>query len=168
MESPSLYNTKCTVLMLQPKATGGTGVVEGRLCQERVLLTPSEYVVGFQVYRELNSKARDAYANMRVSDINTGNLAGNGDFLFLYLYVVGFQVYRELKSKARDAYANMRGISINHLARKQGLASFKSGRDSVTDEHRPGQPVEISTPLLESRIDDVIRADCRLTVEMIV
>lgn len=38
----------------------------------------------------------------------------------------------------------------------------------MTDEHRSGRPVEISTPSLGSKIDDIIRVNRRVTVEMIV
>lgn len=42
---------------------------------------------------------------------------------------------------------------------------FKNGRTSVTDEQRSGRPKEVSTPALESRIDNMIREDRRVTVE---
>lgn len=38
----------------------------------------------------------------------------------------------------------------------------------MTDEHRSGRPVAVSTPSLESRIDDIIRVDHLVTMEMIV
>ncbi|XP_075232297.1 protein GVQW3-like [Lycorma delicatula] len=47
------------------------------------------------------------------------------------------------------------------------VEQFKNGRISVTDEQRPGQPVEVSTLLFETRIDDIIREDRRITVEYI-
>ncbi|KAG8320077.1 hypothetical protein J6590_077209 [Homalodisca vitripennis] len=53
---------------------------------------------------------------------------------------------------------------MNHASFHKWLQQSKNGRDSVTDEHRP---VAISTPSLESRIND-IRADRRVTLEIIV
>ena len=36
---------------------------------------------------------------------------------------------------------------------------FKNGRTSVTDEHRFGRPVEVSTPVLETRTDTLVQED---------
>lgn len=47
------------------------------------------------------------------------------------------------------------------------IEQFKNGRTSVTDEHRSGRPVEVSTPSLVTRIDNIIREDRRVTVELI-
>lgn len=47
------------------------------------------------------------------------------------------------------------------------VEQFKNGRTSLTDEQRPGRPVEVSTLSLETRIDDIIREDRRITVKTI-
>lgn len=44
---------------------------------------------------------------------------------------------------------------------------FKDGRFSVEDEHRSGRPVEVSTPSLQQRVDEMIKHNRRVTVEEI-
>lgn len=74
--------------------------------------------------------------------------------------------------KPVNIYSRMTKVYGEHCLNRANfykwVEQFKNGRDSVTDEHRPGRPVEVSTPSLENRIDDIIRADRRVTVEMIV
>ena len=42
---------------------------------------------------------------------------------------------------------------------------FSEGRTSIADEHRVGRPVEIATPATLQRVEDIIRADRRVTID---
>jgi hypothetical protein len=44
---------------------------------------------------------------------------------------------------------------------------FSEGRASIEDEHRVGRPVEIATPATLQRVEDIIRADRRVTIDAI-
>lgn len=48
------------------------------------------------------------------------------------------------------------------------VKQFKNGRVSVTEENCSGRPDEVSTPSIETRIYDIIHADRRINVEIIV
>ena len=44
---------------------------------------------------------------------------------------------------------------------------FSEGRTSIEDEHRVGRPVEIATPVTLQRVEDIIRADRRVTIDAV-
>lgn len=73
--------------------------------------------------------------------------------------------------KPSEIHERMLKVYGNHCLHRSNIykwvEQFKSGRANVSDEQRRGRPVEVSTPSLESRIDALIRANRRITVEMI-
>jgi len=56
-----------------------------------------------------------------------------------------------------------------HCLSRQGVRNwvqkFSEGRTSIEDEHRAGRPVEIATPETLQRVEDIIRAERRVTVD---
>jgi len=47
------------------------------------------------------------------------------------------------------------------------VQKFSEGRTSIEDEHRAGRPVEIATPETLQRVEDIIRAEGRVTVDAV-
>jgi len=47
------------------------------------------------------------------------------------------------------------------------VQKFSEGRTSIEDEHRAGRPVEIATPETLQRVEDIIRAKRRVTVDAV-
>ena len=47
------------------------------------------------------------------------------------------------------------------------LQKFSEGRTSIEDERRAGRPVEIATPETLQRVEDIIRAEWRVTVDAV-
>jgi len=47
------------------------------------------------------------------------------------------------------------------------LQKFSEGRTSVEDEHRFGWPVEIAMPATLQSVEDIIRADRRVTIDAV-
>ena len=43
------------------------------------------------------------------------------------------------------------------------VQKFSEGRTSIEDEHRAGRPVEIATPETLQRVEDIIRAERRVS-----
>jgi len=47
------------------------------------------------------------------------------------------------------------------------VQQFSEGRTNIEDEHRAGRPVEIATPVKLQRVEDIIRAERRVTVNAV-
>ena len=47
------------------------------------------------------------------------------------------------------------------------VQKFSEGRTSIEDEHRVGWPVEIATPATLQSVEDIIRADRRVTIDAV-
>ena len=47
------------------------------------------------------------------------------------------------------------------------VQKFPEGRTSIEDEHRAGQPVEIATSEMLQRVEDIIQAERRVTVDTV-
>jgi len=56
---------------------------------------------------------------------------------------------------------------LSHQAVHNRVQKFSEGRTSIEDEHRVGQPVEITTPATLQRVEDIIRADRRVTIDAV-
>ena len=52
--------------------------------------------------------------------------------------------------------------AVHNLVQK-----FSEGRTSIEDEHRVGRVVEIATPPTLQRVEDIIRADGRVTIDAV-
>jgi hypothetical protein len=46
------------------------------------------------------------------------------------------------------------------------VQKFSEGRTNIEDEHRVGRPVEIATPATLQSVEDIIRADRRVTIDV--
>ena len=55
---------------------------------------------------------------------------------------------------------------LSHQAVYNWVQKFSEWRTSIEDEHRVGRQVEIATPATLQRVEDIIRADRRVTVDI--
>jgi len=79
--------------------------------------------------------------------------------------VVGFLWAK--KMEAKDIHKEMLPMYGEHclsrLAVHNWVQKFSEGRTSIEDEHQAGRPVEIATPEMLQRVEDIIRAERRVT-----
>ena len=72
------------------------------------------------------------------------------------------------KIEAKDIHKEMLPMYGEHCLSRQvvhnWVRKFSEGRTSIQDEHRAGRLVEIATPETLQRIEDIIRAERRVTV----
>jgi len=54
---------------------------------------------------------------------------------------------------------------LSHQAVHNWVQKFSEGRTSIEDEHRVGRLVEIATPATLQRVEDIIWADRRVTID---
>jgi len=75
------------------------------------------------------------------------------------------------KMEAKDIHKEMLPMYGEHCLSCQAVHNwvqkFAGGRTSIEDEHRAGWPVEITTPETLQRIEDIIRAERRVTVNVV-
>jgi len=73
------------------------------------------------------------------------------------------------KMEAKDIHKEMLPMYGEHCLSRQAVHNwvqkFSEGRTSIEDEHRAGRPVEIATPETLQRVEDIIRAERRVTVD---
>ena len=67
------------------------------------------------------------------------------------------------KMEAKDIHKEMLPMYGEHCLSRQ--AKFSEGLTSIEDEHRAGRPVEIATPETSQRVEDIIQAERRVTVD---
>jgi transposase len=53
---------------------------------------------------------------------------------------------------------------LSHKAVHNWVEKFSQGRSKVADDDRPGRPVEIATEVTEQRMEELIRADRKMTI----
>jgi len=74
------------------------------------------------------------------------------------------------KMEAKDIHKEMLPIYGEHCLSRQAVHNwvqkFSEWRTSIEDEHRAGRPVEIATPETLQRVEDIIRAERRVTVDV--
>ena len=72
---------------------------------------------------------------------------------------------------AKDIHKEMLPMYGEHCLSRQAVYNevqkFSEGRTSVGDEHRVGRSVEIATPATLQRVEDIIQADRRVTVDAV-
>jgi len=72
---------------------------------------------------------------------------------------------------AKDIYKEMLPMYGEHYLSRQAVHNwvqkFSEGRTSIEDEHRVGRPVEIAIPATLQRVEDIIRADRRVTIDAV-
>jgi len=56
---------------------------------------------------------------------------------------------------------------LSHQAVHNWVQKFSEGRTSIKDEHRVGRPVDITAPAMLQRVEDIIRADRRVTINAV-
>ena len=56
---------------------------------------------------------------------------------------------------------------LSHQAVHNWVQKFLEGRTSIEDEHWVGWPVQMATPATLQRIEDIIRADRRVTIDAV-
>ena len=70
--------------------------------------------------------------------------------------------------KAKDIHKEMLPMYGEHCLSCQAVRNwvqkFSEGQTSIEDERRAGRPVEIATPETLQRVEDIIRAERRVTV----
>jgi len=70
---------------------------------------------------------------------------------------------------AKDIHKEMLPMYSKHRLSRQAVHNwvqkFLEGRTSIEDERRVGRPVEIAAPAMLQRIEDIIRADRRVTID---
>jgi len=73
--------------------------------------------------------------------------------------------------EAKDIHKEMLPMYGEHCLSRQAVHSwvqmFSEGRTSIDDEHLAGWPVEIATPETLQRVEDIIRAEWRVTVDAV-
>jgi len=72
---------------------------------------------------------------------------------------------------AKDIHKEMLPMYGEHCLSRQAvhnwMQKFSEGRTSIEDEQRVGQPLEIVTPATLQCVEDIIRADRRLTIDAV-
>ena len=72
---------------------------------------------------------------------------------------------------AKDINKEMLPMYGEHCLSRQAdhnwVQKFSEGQTSIEDEYRVGRPVEIATPAKLQRVEDIIRADRRVTIEAV-
>ena len=72
---------------------------------------------------------------------------------------------------AKDIHKEMLPIygerCLSRQAVRNWVQKFSEGRTSIEHEHRVGWPVEIATPAKLQRVEDIIRADSRVTIDAV-
>jgi len=75
------------------------------------------------------------------------------------------------KMEAKDIHKEMLPMYGEHSLSRQAVHNwvqkFSEGRTSTEDEHRARRPVEIATPERLQRVEDIIRAERRVTVDAV-
>jgi len=78
-------------------------------------------------------------------------------------------LWAKKKMEAKDIHKEMLLMYGEHCPSRQAVHNwvqkFLEGRTSIEDEHRAGRPVEITTPETLRRVEDIIRAERRVTVD---
>ena len=73
--------------------------------------------------------------------------------------------------EAKDIHNEMLPMYGEHCLSRQAvhnwMQKFSEGRISIEDEHRAGRPVELATPETLQRVEDIIRAERRGTVDAV-
>jgi len=73
--------------------------------------------------------------------------------------------------EAKDIHKEMLPMYGEHCLSRQAVHNlvqkFSEGRTSIEDEHRAGRPVEIATPETLQRVEEIIRAERRATVDAV-
>ena len=72
---------------------------------------------------------------------------------------------------AKDIQKEMLPMYGEHCLSRRAVHNwvqkFSEGRAIIEDEHRVGRPAEIATPATLQRVEDIIRADRRVTVDAV-
>jgi len=72
---------------------------------------------------------------------------------------------------AKDIHKEMLPMYSEHCLSRQAVHNwvqkFSEGRTIVEDEHQVGRPVETATPAMLQGIEDIIRADRRVTIDAV-
>jgi len=72
------------------------------------------------------------------------------------------------KMEAKHIHKEMLPMYSEHCLSRQAVYNwvqkFSEGWTSIEDEHRAGRTVEIATPVTLQRVEDIIRAERRVTV----
>ena len=72
---------------------------------------------------------------------------------------------------AKDIHKEMLPMYGEHCLSRQAVHNwvqkFSEGRTSIEDIHRVGRAVEIATPARLQRVEDIIRADRRVTIDAV-
>jgi len=75
------------------------------------------------------------------------------------------------KMEARDIHKETLPMYGEHCLSRQAVHNwvqkFSEGRTSIKDGHRAGRPVEIATLETLQRVEDIIRAERRVTVDAV-
>jgi len=76
---------------------------------------------------------------------------------------VALCVFCGQKNEAKDMLPMYGEHCLSRQAVHNWVQKFSEGRTIIEDEHRAGRPVEIATPEMLQRIEDIIRAERRAT-----
>ena len=72
---------------------------------------------------------------------------------------------------AKDIHKEMLPMYGEHCLSRQAVHNwvqkFSEGRTSIEEEHRVGRPVEIAMPATLQRVEDIIQADRRVTIDAV-
>jgi hypothetical protein len=71
---------------------------------------------------------------------------------------------------AKDIHKEMLPMYSKHCLSRQAVhnwVQFSEGPRSIEDEHRVDRPVEIATPATLQRIEDIIQADRKVTINAV-
>jgi hypothetical protein len=74
---------------------------------------------------------------------------------------------RIIKNKNKETLPMYGEHCLSCQAVHDRVQKFSEGRTSIEDEHRAGRPVAIATPEMLQRVEDIIRAERRVTVDAV-
>jgi transposase len=81
--------------------------------------------------------------------------------LYVFLWEKGFNA-KDIHTVIFPVYG---GKCLSRKAVQNWVKKFSQRRSKVADDARPGRPVEIATEATVQRVEDLIRADRRITMD---
>jgi hypothetical protein len=68
---------------------------------------------------------------------------------------------------AKDVHKEMSPVYGGKCLSHKVVHNFSQGHSKVTDDARPGHPVEVATEATVQRVEELIRADRRITIDSV-
>jgi hypothetical protein len=92
------------------------------------------------------------------------NTTEEQSFVVLFFWWVKRLDAKDIHNEIFPAYG---GKCLSRKAFHNWVEKFYEGRSKVADDARPGRPVEIATEATVQRVEELIRADRRITIDSV-